>query len=314
MRYYYAPMEGITDYIYRKLHRKFFPGITRYYTPFLSPTVHRQLTPKEKRELEPTDNSQFFVVPQFLTKNAEDFLWMARQCRDLGYEEVNLNLGCPSGTVTAKKKGSGMLQDLDTLDRFLEEIFTSAPVDISVKSRIGFTSAEEFPSILQVLNRYPIKELIIHPRVRSAFYKGNVDKEAFRYAQEHSLAPLCYNGNIVSVKDITAIESEFPTVSAVMIGRGLIGDPGMLSPGGTNIHTLAQFYDTLLEEYICAFGGPRNAMFRLKEHWRYLICKFENSEKLYKRLRKTTDLSEYTDLTETIFSTLSLREDLRADW
>ena len=314
MRYYFAPMEGLTDHIYRKLHRQLFPGITKYYTPFFSPTVHRQLTPKERRELPPSADMDHSVVPQLLTKNAEDFLWMAQQCRDLGYNEVNLNLGCPSGTVTAKGKGSGMLQDLYALDRFLSAIFKCPPVDISVKCRIGFNTPEEFPEILQVFNKYPFKELTVHPRVRSAFYKGDVDLTAFRYAQYNSKAPLCYNGNITSQQDIVSIKETFPNVSSVMLGRGMIGDPGMLSPGGTTAEKLEQLYDRLLEEYVAAFGSPRNAMFRLKEHWRYLICKFENSEKLYKRLRKTTDLSEYTDITKTILHTLPLRENLNADW
>ena len=314
MHYYFAPMEGLTDHIYRKLHRQFFPGITKYYTPFLSPTVHRQLTPREKREIPPAADMGNSVVHQLLTKNSEDFLWMAQQCGDLGYNEVNLNLGCPSGTVTAKGKGSGMLQDLGALDCFLSAIFKHSPVDISVKCRIGFTSPEEFPEILQVFNQYPIKELTVHPRVRNAFYKGDVDYIAFRYAQDNINVPLCYNGNITSRQDIISIADAFPKISSVMLGRGLIGDPGMLTPEGTTADKLEQLYDCLLEEYITAFGSPRNAMFRLKEHWRYLICKFENSEKLYKRLRKTTDLSEYNDITKTILHTLPMQENLAADW
>ena len=120
MQYYFAPLEGLTDRTYRCLHHKYFPGMDRYYTPFLSPTVHRQLTPKEARELQ---NADFTVIPQLLTKNSEDFLWMAQQCADLGYPEVNLNLGCPSGTVTAKGKGSGMLTDLNALQLFFYVIF-----------------------------------------------------------------------------------------------------------------------------------------------------------------------------------------------
>lgn len=314
MRYYFAPMEGLTDSIYRLLHHKYFPGVDRYYTPFFSPTVHRSLTPKEQRELPPADSLPFCVIPQILTKNADDFLWMAQQCRDLGYEEVNLNLGCPSGTVTAKGKGAGMLSDPYALDSFLNTIFVSAPTDISVKTRLGFASVEEFPPLLEIFNRYPIKELILHPRVRSAFYNGDVDMDAFRYAANNSRAPMCYNGNLCSLQQITALSDKFPKMEAVMLGRGLISDPGMLTPSGTDRHALENFYDALLEAYLEAFGGSRNAMFRLKENWRYLICKFEDSEKLYKRLRKTTDLTEYKALTREIFQTLPLRQTLIPDW
>lgn len=314
MRYYFAPMEGLTDRIYRRLHYTYFPGITRYYTPFLSPTVHRCLTPKEKLELSRDENPGLPLVPQILTKVPEDFLWMAQQCLDLGYEEVNLNLGCPSGTVTAKGKGSGMLLDPDGLDRFLSEIFSKAPLPVSVKTRLGFHSPEEFPRLLEIYNRYPIQELTVHPRVRAVFYKGDVDMNAFRLAAETSTAPLCYNGNLNSLADIRALQEAYPKIDAVMIGRGLIGDPGMVTPGGTTISALAQFHDALLEEYTQAFGGARNAMFRMKENWRYLSCRFDGSEKLYKRLRKTTDIAEYRHITQEFFQTLPLKDALAADW
>lgn len=314
MRYYFAPLEGLTDSIYRRLHHKYFPGIDKYFTPFFSPTVHRQLTPREQRELPPADSLGYTVVPQLLTKNPEDFLWMAQQCRDLGYQEVNLNLGCPSGTVTAKGKGSGMLRELAELDSFLDAICKAAPLPVSVKTRIGFTYPEEFYQILPIFNRYPIKELTVHPRVRDALYKGSVDMAMFSYAAENSRAPLCYNGNLCTRGQIDAFSKAFDSVDRVMLGRGLIADPGMFSPENANSATMEAFYGELLEEYLSAFGGSRNAMFRLKEHWRYLASKFEGSEKLYKKLRKTTDLAEYKQITAEIFHTLPLRKDVKADW
>lgn len=314
MNYYFAPMEGLTDSVYRRLHHKYFGGVDRYYMPFLSPTVHRALTPREARELPPADSQAFTAVPQLLTKIPEDFLWAAQQCRDLGYTEVNLNIGCPSGTVTAKGKGSGMLRDPDGLDAFLEAIFAQVPLPISVKTRLGFESGDEFPRILEVLNRYPICELTVHPRVRAQFYKGTVDMDAFRYAVENSRAKLCYNGNLTTLAGIEAFQKEFPQVEAVMLGRGLVGDPGMLVPGGTTVDTLERFMDELLEEYAVVFGSRRNAMFRLKENWHLLCCRFENSEKLTKKLRKTTDYDEFRTVTAQILHTLPLAPQLQADW
>ena len=313
MNYYFAPMEGLTDSVYRRLHHKYFGGVDRYYMPFLSPTVHRALTPREARELPYAAEHPFEAVPQLLTKVAEDFLWAAEQCRDRGYKEVNLNIGCPSGTVTAKGKGSGMLRDPDALDAFLEAIFKAAPLPISVKTRIGFESAEEFPRLLEILNQYPICELTVHPRVRAQFYKGSVDMDAFRYCVENARMPLCYNGNLNSVADIQAFREAFPSVDAVMLGRGLIGDPGMLC-GGTTVKSLAPFMEALLEEYAVVFGSRRNAMFRLKESWHLLCCRFENSEKLTKKLRKTTDYDEFKAITAQILHTLPLAPQLRADW
>ena len=310
MQYYFAPLEGLTDSAFRRIHHKYFPGVDRYYTPFFSPSVHRALTNREARELPTADSLDVTVVPQLLTKVSEDFVWMAGVCKDLGYEEINLNLGCPSGTVTAKGKGSGMLRDLDSLDRFLEEIFSGSALPISVKTRIGFADSGEFPAIMDVLKQYPIKELTVHPRVRTAFYKGHVDMDAFRYALEVSPAPVCYNGDLTSLRQIRTMAGHYPQISAVMVGRGLIGDPGMLTPGGTTRDALEGFLNELLETYLVEFGGSRNAMFRLKEHWGLLIHKFEDSDKLWKALRKTTDLGEYRSLSSQILHTLPMKDEI----
>ena len=314
MRYYFAPMEGITDSIYRRIHHKYFPGLDRYYMPFLSPTMHRTLTHKESRELPMAESEGFVAIPQILTKIPEDFLWAARVCQERGYAEVNLNIGCPSGTVVAKGKGAGMLRNVGELDAFLDRIFSESPIAISVKTRLGIEKPEEFPAILQVLNQYPIRELTIHPRVRKQFYSGGVDMDLFRYATENSRNPLCYNGNLNCLQDIADLQAQFPQIDAVMIGRGLIGDPGMLCPGGTDAAKLQKFTDELLETYIEVFGGARNAMFRMKENWGFLLHRFENSEKLGKQLRKTTDVEEYRAITAQIFRTLPLTEKLQADW
>ena len=306
MRYYFAPMEGLTDSIYRRLHHRYFSGVDRYYMPFLSPTIHRSLTHREDRELPFADTERFTAIPQILTKVPQDFLWAAQVCLDRGYEEVNLNVGCPSGTVVAKGKGSGMLRSPEALDAFLEEIFSSTPLPISVKTRLGLENPEEFPRLLEVFNRYPIRELTIHPRVRKQFYQGSVDMELFRYAWKESRNPLCYNGDITDMARIHALETEFPGLQAVMIGRGLVADPGMLC-GGTDREALRRFMDALLESYTEAFGGSRNAMFRLKENWGMLHDRFEGCDKLWKKLRKTTDLEEYKAITREIFDTLELR-------
>ena len=306
MQYYFAPMEGLTDSIYRRLHHKYFPGVDRYYMPFLSPTIHRQLTHKEDRELPLADSVDFTAVPQVLTKVAEDFLWAAQVCRDRGYDEVNLNIGCPSGTVVSKGKGSGMLRDPDALDRFLDEIFHASPLPISVKARLGLEKSEEFPAILAVLNRYPIKELTVHPRVRKQFYDGTVDMEMFDYAAAASRNPLCYNGDILTLSQAEALQEKYPQIQSIMIGRGLIADPGMLS-GGTDVKALEGFMNELMAVYEVEFGGSRNAIFRLKENWGFLHTRFENCDKLWKRLRKTTDADEFKAISAEIFHTLPLK-------
>ena len=307
MRYYFAPLEGVTDSVYRRLHHQFFGGADRYYMPFFSPAVHRCLSHKEDRELPRADSVPFSAVPQVLTKIPGDFLWAAEVCQDRGYDEVNLNIGCPSGTVVAKGKGAGMLADPVALDRFFDEIFAASPISVSVKTRLGIADPDEFPGLLEVFNRYPIRELTVHPRVRRQFYNGDVEIDMFRYAVKNSKNPLCYNGNLNSRADCAAFSAAFPEIEAVMLGRGLVADPGMLLPEGTEIDTLRQFHDALLEEYLTVFGGSRNAMFRLKENWSFLFTRFADCEKLQKRLRKTTDLNEYRAITAEIFATVPLK-------
>ena len=309
MRYYLAPMEGLTDSIYRRLHHKHFGGVDAYFMPFLSPTQHRVLTHREERELPLADSLELYAVPQVLTKNAQDFLWAAQVCAHRGYDQVNLNIGCPSGTVVSKGKGSGMLHNPEELDAFLEEIFSASPIPISVKTRLGLKDPEEFPRLLEILNRYPIRELTVHPRVREDFYKGSVRKEWFAYALEHSKNPLCCNGDILTRQEADAVSG----VEAVMIGRALIADPGLLR-GGSTRQQLKAFLEELLEEYTEAFGSYRNAMFRMKENWGFLRCRFEGSDKLWKQLRKTTDPSEYRNLTAQILDTLPLAENPAPLW
>ena len=309
MRYYLAPMEGLTDSIYRRLHHKHFGGVDAYFMPFLSPTQHRVLTHREERELPLADSLELYAVPQVLTKNAQDFLWAAQVCAHRGYDQVNLNIGCPSGTVVSKGKGGGMLRNPEELDAVLEEIFSASPIPISVKTRLGLKDPEEFPRLLEILNRYPIRELTVHPRVREDVYKGSVRKEWFAYALEHSKNPLCCNGDILTRQEADAVSG----VEAVMIGRALIADPGLLS-GGSTRQQLKAFLEELLEEYTEAFGSYRNAMFRMKENWGFLRCRFEGSDKLWKQLRKTTDPSEYRNLTAQILDTLPLAENPAPLW
>lgn len=314
MKYYFAPLEGITDAAFRRIHHKHFGGVDRYFMPFISPTIHRCFTHREARECPPADSVGFSAVPQLLGKSPEDMAWAVEQCRDLGYDEVNINLGCPSGTVVAKGKGSGMLSDPEQLDRFLGELFGLVDHPISIKTRIGLTGPDEFPRILEIYNQYPIQELTVHPRVRRAFYKGSCHMEMFRYAVENSRAPVCYNGDLRSLADIRAIEERFPKVESVMLGRGLIANPGLLTPEGTTPEKLEGFVNELMETYVEIFGSKKNTMFRMKENWFYLLTLFEGSERLGKQLRKTTDYDEFRRLTHEIIHTLPIRQTIEANW
>ncbi len=309
MKIYFAPLEGITDYIYRRLHRRYFPGVDMYFTPFLSPTQNHIFPPREKRQVVPENNAGVPLTPQLLTKNAGDFLWAANALADMGYEEVNLNVGCPSGTVTAKGKGAGLLADLDSLRRLLDGIFAAAPVKISVKTRLGVRDTNEFGSILDIYNDYPVSELIIHARTAREMYEGPVHPDAFGAALAASRAPVCYNGDVCTPVDIRALEQHFPGLDAVMIGRGLVADPALVTRlGGTepDRETLTAFNEALWDEYSAAFGGPASAMNRMKAIWTLMLDSFEGGGAYAKRLGKTRKGPEMRALTEEICAALPL--------
>ena len=313
MRYYYAPLEGITDATFRRLHHKYFPGVDRYFMPFISPTIHRCLTAREARELPKADSVGFAAVPQLLGKNVEDMLWAIEVCRDQGYDEVNINLGCPSGTVVSKGKGSGMLSDIFALDAFLDAIYAKAVLPVSLKTRIGVNDSENWEKILEIYRDYPVKELTVHPRIRKAFYKGDCDMAAFAKAVEGSPFPVCYNGNVTSIADAESIAARFPGVESVMIGRGLVADPGMLA-GGTDRDTLKAFLGELSDTYCRVFESKRNAIYRMKDNWHYLIGLFEGSEKLWKEMRKSTDYDRFMAIAKEIIETLPMREHPEISW
>lgn len=227
MRFDFAPMEGITGYIYRNAHHAWFGGMDRYFAPFLSPSTAKDFSSREKNDICPEHNEGICLIPQLLTNQAEVFLLAAEKLEQMGYQEVNLNLGCPSGTVVAKKKGSGFLAYPQELQAFLEEIFRKTPIAVSVKTRIGKENPDEFPHLLEIFNQYPIKELIIHPRVQKDMYKNTPNWESLSWAVQHSANPVCYNGDLFCMEDYLRFRERFPDVGAVMLGRGLLRNPAL---------------------------------------------------------------------------------------
>ena len=318
MEFLFAPMEGVTGYIYRRVHARFFTGIHRYYAPFFSPSGDHHFPLRGLRDLLPEENPGVTLVPQLLTNRAEDFIWAAASLMDRGYGEVDLNLGCPSGTVTAKRKGAGFLLLPEELDAFLESIF-SAPelrgLAVSLKTRIGFADEGEFERLLGIYRQYPLSRLIVHPRLRSDFYTGPVHTEAFALALAGSPFPVTWNGDIFCPADLSALLARFPALGSVMLGRGLAAEPGLagrLQTGAPcDMASLKEFYDALCEEYRAVLYGDTALCHRMKEVWSYLILHFEGGEKHYKRLTKAKRWEEFRLAGEAVFAELPLLEDAR---
>lgn len=318
MRLYFAPLEGVTSAVYRNAHYRCFSGIDQYYMPFVSPTQHHVNTPRELRDILPEHNGDTPVVPQLLTKCADDFLWAAGDLAAMGYREVNLNLGCPSGTVASKGKGSGFLGHLEDLERFLDQVFQKSPVSISIKTRLGVQDPDEFYPILELYNRYPVKELTVHPRVQKDIYRNHVRMEHYLYAMEHSKNPLCYNGDLAAAADVAAFSGKYPAIDTIMIGRGLVANPALARQikggGAATVEELRMFHDMIYEGFAEMMNSRRNAMIRMKEVWYYHVHLFDDAEKHIKRLRKATVPSEFEASAAAIFRELPLRTDAVAGW
>jgi len=305
MNFYFAPMEGVTGYLYRNVHHSFFGGVDKYFTPFISPNQNKSMRTREMNDILPENNQGIPIVPQILTNNAEDFIVTAHKIKNMGYDEINLNLGCPSGTVVAKKKGAGFLYETDDLDRFLEEIFNADLGKISIKTRIGKYEPDEFEELLRIYNQYPIEELTIHPRVQKDYYKNKPNLEIFQYAVQNSNIKLCYNGDIFTKEEFEKFKNKFPSVETIMLGRGLLGNPGMITEitegKPLSKKELKKFHDTLCLAYSDALFGDRNVLFKMKELWCYLHCVFTNNEKYWKKIRKSQKLAEYNDVIDMLF-------------
>lgn len=306
---YFAPMEGVTDAIYRQVHHAHFTGPVKYFIPFISPTQNLVLTPRERKNVDPQVNAGLPVVPQVLTKNAGHFLWAANLLHDMGYEEVNLNAGCPSGTVTAKGKGAGLLQRPQELAWFLDEVFAHAPVRVSVKTRIGFSSPEEFGALLDVYNRYPIHELIIHPRTREEFYKGTVHRDVYNAAEARARMPLVYNGDLFTPQSCRAFEQTHAKTRALMLGRGMLANPALAQTyaGGVPLckETLRAFHDDLLRAYQAVYPSCV-VLGRMREVAKNIACCFEDAEKPLKAARKAGSLPAYQDAVTRLFDDYAL--------
>ena len=305
MRYDFAPMEGITSALFRRLHYRYFPGVDRYYMPFLSPTRDRVFTPRERREILPENNPPIPVIPQLLTKVPQDFLWAAGELAAMGYKEVNLNLGCPSGTVVAKGKGAGMLRAPAELDAFLDAVFSRAPCAISVKTRLGLADAEEFGPLLEIYNRYPLAELIVHPRLQADGYRRPVRRAQFPAILAGSKNPVVYNGGLVRGQDCRDLEGRFPSLAGAMIGQGLVANPALARQvrggPGADREALRAFHGELFAGYTQLFQSPHNAMMRMKEIWLYLIRLFRDSDAHAKALRKARDPQTFAQAVEAVF-------------
>ena len=317
MKIYLAPLEGITGWIYRNAVHECFGGFDKYFIPFISPNQKGHFSASEKKDIMAEHNRGMYAVPQILTNNAEDFIKTVEKLEEYGYNEVNLNLGCPSKTVVTKGRGAGFLADPDRLDRFLDEIFEKCSIKISVKTRIGMEDREEFGHLLEIYNRYPMEELIVHPRLQSDYYKNVPDLDTFSLAVRDGKSPLCYNGDILSAEDMKQLTDRFPSIKRIMAGRGVLMDPalGRELKGGFSAEkeALRRFHDLVYAGYCEEMSGDRTILYKMKELWSYLVPVFADSGKYAKKIKKCEKCRVYENIIDEMFEECSLSSSAAAE-
>ena len=306
MKIYLAPLEGITNYVYRRALFTCFDGFDKYFIPFIRAKQNLNLSGREKKDLLPENNEGMYAVPQILTKKAEDFIRTVELLSEYGYQEVNLNLGCPSKTVVTKGCGAGFLDRPEELERFLDEIFAKCNIQISVKTRLGMDDASGFPELMKLYNKFPMKELIIHPRVQKDFYKNTPNLEMFAEAFAKSTNPVCYNGDIFCVEDYQKVCERFPELDAVMSGRGTLTNPALAREirGGQALTKaeLRKFHDLVYHTYRAEVSGDRNVLFKMKELWFYMGPLFANNKKYMKKIKKSEKCAVYESAVAELFA------------
>ena len=317
MKLYFAPLDGLNNRIYREAHIRHFGGADLYFTPFYAPTTEG-LTKKTLADLTEDGAPLFQTVPQLLCRKEEHFMLAVAQLANIGYTHVNLNLGCPSGTVTAKYKGSGFLAIPDELDRFFDAVFSSlqkkfAGMELSIKTRIGYSSVEEASHLLTIYNRYPLSELIVHPRLRTDVYRGKPRMSVFDLFEKNSRAPVCYNGDIFSVADYEKFTTAYPAISRVMIGRGAIANPAIFLecchlPVPDKKARLRAMHDQILERNFERMGDGRNLVCRMADIWNYQIYQFFDTPLAARELHRAKTVAEYRAAANKIFREAPLRE------
>ncbi len=303
MKLYFAPMEGITSYTFRNIHAGMFGGCDAYYAPFITPTSDEKTGRKMLRDILPENNHCGKLIVQFLSNNADAVLNFEPTIEELGYDEINLNFGCPFSTVVKKRKGASFLKEPERLDIFLEKIFAGHRLKISVKTRIGFSSADELEGLIEIYNKYPLEKLIIHPRTRADFYKGEVDTAAFKKALKLSKNKLCYNGDICLAEDINTLKNEL-NIDEFMIGRGALRNPAIFREinGGDGLikDELIGFTEKLAEAYVTLFGSEIYTLRKMKEIWMYVMTDYPEETKKLKALKKSTRLDEFLSIIKCI--------------
>ena len=305
----FAPFQGITGKVFRSIWTKQFSGVDEFYTPYFTSINHdSRLSPAKLAELKRISENNIKIVPQILSKDADEIIRFASILKNLGFDELNWNLGCPFPQVATKKRGSGMLPYPDMIDDILQQVLPSIDIRFSVKCRLGYHSPDEFNELISVFNRSNISQLIIHPRIGRQLYKGKADTDAFAAILPQLNMPVVYNGDINTPGDFEQLQQSFPALNSWMIGRGLLANPFLAAQiKGFDLRSdrpkhIRSFVEDLYIAYRKHMNDQLSAIGYMKEYWHYLSQSFDNPHKVLKKIIKTRSFDEYESAVADIFN------------
>jgi len=306
---YLAPFQGITGVTFRSVYTKHFDGVDKLYTPFFTNIHNDSKLPKRKlSDLGSISENGVEVVPQILGKDAKEIIRFAGFCHELGFKELNWNLGGPYPQVANKKRGSGLMPYPELIKEILEEVMGSISLRFSVKCRLGYFKNDEILPLVQVFNSHDISEITVHARIGKQLYAGPTDPEMFETVAKQLNIPLVYNGDIFSLKEFLPLQTRFQPLNRWMIGRGLLADPFLPARiKGLNIEDdeqalIRKFVDDLYSSYRKQMNDSLSVIGILKEYWSYLANSFDDSHKVFKKLKKVNDFEGYEDAVSSVFN------------
>lgn len=298
-----SPLQGFTDFRFRNAFHSYFGGIDTYYAPYIRLNGKLEIKPAYERDILPKNNADLQVIPQIITNDADEFLFVAKYVQELGYKELNWNLGCPYPMVTKRGMGSGLISDPVKINSILTKVHAESDIIVSMKMRLGYENSEEILQVFPILETYPIKNIAIHARIGKQLYKGEVNLDAFQRCIDSTGHKIYYNGDITSVVGFNEMQERFPMINHWMIGRGIIADPflpGMIKSNTSaypenRIDLFSKFHDTLFQGYYQALSGPSHVLMKMFHFWEYFIGSFSFSPKGLKKIKKAKNISAYND-------------------
>ena len=304
-----SPLQGFTDFRFRNAFHKYFGGIDTFYSPYIKLNGKLAVKGSYERDILPENNATLEVIPQIITNDVEEFLFVAKYVQQFGYKELNWNLGCPYPMVAKCGMGSGLIKNTDQIEHILKRVHNETDIIVSMKMRMGYENATEILDVFPILEQYPIKNIAIHARIGKQLYKGGVDLDSFQKCLESSKQKIYYNGDITSVEKFRTMQERFPAIDHWMIGRGLIADPFLPSMIKNNtseypknkLEIFEAFHDTIYQEYDAYLQGPTPIRMKMLGFWEYFSESFSNPQKVYKKIKKAGNSKNYEAAVKEIF-------------